>query len=140
MDEAFAEQGLVLVDSVFASGSTDDGSWLREAAEVAEQHGYSIATDARRGWVALTLGVPDDPIPGTSVVVSFHCKRTHARVAAVEVFATSATPLGTVAHPVYIGSDAELTLTAGSAIADDDFRVWLDDAIRNALSRWQAQF
>lgn len=139
LKQAFSEAGVALRADVFESKPENEWLWGSQIVSAAKEYRYYADLSTYRRWVQLRLVVDTGSVPRWNVIVSLHHKESRAGLMAAVVFLTPPSETFDDSRSVVLGSDHELTYSATSAIEDDDFRAWLNEALRTVLQEWQAR-
>ena len=139
LEQAFTEAGVALRAAVFESGADNEWWWGSQIVSAAKEYRYFADLSMYRRWVQLRLSVDVGSVPRWNIVVSFHRKESRAGLMAAVVFLTPPSETFDEPRAIVLGADHELTYSATSTLGDDEFRAWLESAMRTVLQVWQSR-
>lgn len=138
LHEAFAEANVVLHADVWRNSDENQHWWSHQIVDAARAYRYFADLGRFRRWVQLRL-VAAVAVPRSNIVVSFHHKESRAGLMASVIFLTTSELGSEEASPTTVGSANEFTYSSSSRVSDEDFREWLEEALRSILDAWQSR-
>ncbi len=143
----FRRQGVSIDADVFRNTPETSTWWTYQIVETAKHHGYRADLNRPRLWVQLRLRLDQLGRVQTNVIVSFHHNATVPGLMVASAFlSTSAEPATEGLREAY-REELEIIPAANHAFTyspshrdpGTEFRAWLDEALENALDKWQSR-
>jgi len=139
LQQAFSEAGVTLDATVLRDNAENEGYWHQQIVSAAKEYRYYADLSRFKHWIQMRLNIRSGNVARWHIVVSFHHKESRAGLMAAVVLLTTSETGFEEARPVILGADREFTYSSGSRVSTDDFRAWLEGAIKRLLEHWQSR-